>query len=143
MRRPRRPPTALLAAAIPVLLVAGIWLGGHPDTLPGFVRNALVGDSDGRLYEEALDVIGTNYHRSVEATEGAFEGVGMNVEEAARGLRVITVFDGSPADRGGLAPGDVITRVDGRSIAGRSTEEATALIKGKAGTKVALTVVTG
>jgi carboxyl-terminal processing protease len=177
MRRLRRPPTALLAALLPVLLVAGIWLGGHPDALPGFLRSALVGDSDGRLYEEALDVIGENYYRGVdrdalvdtgleatvdslddrfshyfdprayrefqEATEGAFEGVGMNVEEVERGLRVISVFDGSPADRGGLAPGDVITRVDGRSIAGRSTDEATALIKGEAGTEVALTVVSG
>ncbi len=177
MRRPRRPPTALLAALLPVLLVAGIWLGGHPDTLPGFVRDPLVADSDGRLYEEALDVIGDNYYRSVdrdelvdtgleatvdslgdrfshyfdpdayqrfqEATEGAFEGVGMNVEEVPRGLRVVSVFDGSPAQRGGLRPGDFITKVDGRSIAGRSTDEATTLIKGRAGTRVALTVVTG
>jgi len=36
---------ALIAAAI-VLLVAGIYLGGHPDRLPGFVRDPLVGDQD-------------------------------------------------------------------------------------------------
>jgi carboxyl-terminal processing protease len=177
MRRLRRPPTALLVALLPVLLLAGIWLGGHPGTLPGFLRDPLVGDSDGRLYEEAMDVIGDNYYRGVdrdvlldtsleaavdslddrfshyfdpeayrefaEATEGAFEGVGMNVEEVPRGLRVITVFDGSPAKRGGLEPGDVITAVDGRPIAGRSTDEATTLIKGEAGTRVALTVVSG
>ena len=33
-----------------------------------------------------------------EATDGAFEGVGMNVAEVDRGLRVLTVFDGSPAE---------------------------------------------
>jgi carboxyl-terminal processing protease len=176
-RRIPRPSAALLAALLPVLLVAGIWLGGHPEWLPGFARDALVQDSDGRLYEEALDVIGQHYYRGVdreklvdsslgaavdslddrfshyfdpqdyqdfeEATQGAFEGVGMNVEEVAQGLRVISVFDGSPAQKGGLEPGDFITKVDGRSIAGRSTDEATTLIKGKAGTRVALTVVTG
>ena len=66
----------------------------------------------------------------------------MNVEEVAqRGLRVVSVFDGSPAQRGGVKAGDVITKVDGRSIAGLSTDEATTLIKGRAGTRVVLTVV--
>jgi carboxyl-terminal processing protease len=74
------------------------------------------------------------------ATEGRFEGVGMTVEEIDRGLRVLTVYEGSPADRGGLKPGDVITHVDGRSIAGQSSEESTTRIKGPAGSSVRLTV---
>ena len=167
----------LLALALPLLLIGGIWLGGHPDNLPGFARDALVGDSEGRLYDEALDTIAENYYRPVdrdklvdegltagvkslddrfsayfdpeayaafeEATEGAFEGVGMNVAEVERGLRVLTVFDGSPAKRGGIRPGDVITGVDGRSLAGKTSEQATTLIKGPAGTRVTLSVATG
>ena len=167
----------LLALALPLLLVGGIWLGGHPDNLPGFARDALVGDSQARLYDEALDTIAENYYRPVdrdklldegltagvkslddrfsayfdpkaykafeEATDGAFEGVGMNVAEVRRGLRVLTVFDDSPAKRGGIRPGDVITGVDGRSLAGKTSEQATTLIKGRAGTSVTLTVVTG
>ena len=61
MRLPRRPPNAVLVALLPLLLIGGIWLGGHPDYLPGFARDALVGDSEGRLYQEANDVIGANY----------------------------------------------------------------------------------
>src|SRR5262245_55955138 len=57
-----------------------------------------------------------------------------------RSLRVLTVYKGSPADRGGLKPGDVITHVNGRSIAGESSEESTTRIKGPAGTSVKLTV---
>ena len=38
--------------------------------------------------------------RSSEATEGRFEGVGMNVEQVTRGLRMLTVFKGSPAAQG-------------------------------------------
>ena len=61
VRRRRRSYTTLLVVLLPVVLVAGIWLGGHPANLPGFVRDAFVGDSEGRLYDEALDTIADNY----------------------------------------------------------------------------------
>ena len=83
------------------------------------------------------------YRSFKEATQGAFEGVGMNVEEVPRGLRVLTVFKGSPAAKGGLKPGDEIIAVNGHSLRGTSSEQATTRIKGKAGTEVTLTVVTG
>ena len=57
------------------------------------------------------------YRSFQEATEGAFEGVGMNVEEVPRGLRVLTVFKGSPAAKGGLEPGDEIIAVNGTLVA--------------------------
>jgi carboxyl-terminal processing protease len=173
MRR-RRSLLPVFLLLLPVLLLAGIWLGGHPDSLPDPVRDALVDDGQGRVYDEALDTIARDYYREVdrddllnqsldqavrslddrfshyfaprdyddfqEATEGRFEGVGMTVEEIDRGLRVLTVYEGSPAARGGLEPGDVITHVDGRSIAGASSEESTTRIKGPAGTPVRLTV---
>jgi len=167
----------ILAVVVPVLLLAGIWLGGHPDALPGPVRDVLVDDGDAQVYQEALEIIERDYYRSVderdllntslgaavkslddrfsayfspkdysafqEVTQGEFEGVGMTVEEAKRGLRVMTVYDGSPADQGGLRPGNVITAVDGRSIAGASSEASTARIKGPEGTEVTLTVRSG
>jgi carboxyl-terminal processing protease len=173
MRR-RRSLMPLLVILLPVLLVAGIWLGGHPENLPDPVRETLVADTEGRVYEEAIDTLERDYYRKVDrkelldqsleqavgslddrfshyfaprdftdfqaATEGRFEGVGMTVEEIERGLRVLTVYERSPADRGGLKPGDVITHVDGRSIAGQSSEESTTRIKGPAGTSVRLTV---
>jgi carboxyl-terminal processing protease len=162
---------------LPVVLIAGIWLGGHPGNLPGFARDALVGDSQGRLYDEALDAIADNYYRPVdkdklldqgltagieslddrfsayfdpkmykefeEATAGEFEGVGLTVAEVERGLRVLTVFDGSPARRAGIRARDVITGVNGKSLRGKTAEQATALIKGPAGTNVTLSVATG
>lgn len=76
-----------------------------------------------------------------QSVQGRFEGVGMTVDEDPRGLRVTDVFDGSPADRAGIKPGEFITAVDGRSIAGASTEVATARIKGEAGTRVRLELI--
>lgn len=67
-----------------------------------------------------------------------FSGVGMNVQGDRHGLRVVRVFDGSPAARAGIAAGDLIVSVNGRSLAGRTSTAATALIKGKPGTDVVL-----
>ncbi|HET8593554.1 MAG TPA: S41 family peptidase [Solirubrobacterales bacterium] len=73
--------------------------------------------------------------------EGAsFSGVGMAVNEVKRGLRVATVYKRTPAKEAGIAPGDVITAVNGRSIEGQAAEAATARIRGPEGTKVTLTV---
>src|ERR1700712_3490803 len=69
MRRRRSPGIAFLAVLIPIALVLGIYLGGHPDTLPSFARNALVSDSDGRLYEEAIDTIQRDYYRPIDRTQ--------------------------------------------------------------------------
>lgn len=76
-----------------------------------------------------------------QSVQGRFEGVGMSVDQDKRGLRVLNVFEGSPAERAGIEKGDFITEVDGRSIAGLSASVATARIKGPAGTDVALEVV--
>jgi carboxyl-terminal processing protease len=67
----RRSPGALgiLVALIPIALVLGIFLGGHPATLPGFARDALVNDSDGRLYDEAMDTIERDYYRKIDRTK--------------------------------------------------------------------------
>ena len=57
----------------------------------------------------------------------------MNVEEVPRGLRILTVFKGSPAAKGGLEPGDEIIAVNGNPLKGASSEEATTRIKGRGG----------
>jgi carboxyl-terminal processing protease len=73
-----------------------------------------------------------------ESASGQFSGVGLTVVERPRGLLVAGVFEDSPAQRAGIRAGDLITAVDGRSIAGKSSTVSTALIKGKPGTYVRL-----
>jgi carboxyl-terminal processing protease len=77
-----------------------------------------------------------------EDVSGHFEGVGMNVEQDKRGLKVLRVFDGSPAEGAGIRRGDFILAVNGHSIAGVNSEVATNRIKGPAGTTVQLRVFT-
>jgi carboxyl-terminal processing protease len=67
----------------------------------------------------------------------------MEVNEDRRGLRVTRVFPGAPAARGGIQRGDLVVAVDGRSLAGKSSAVSSALIRGRPGTPVTLTVVSG
>jgi len=75
-----------------------------------------------------------------QSVEGRFEGVGLRIEEVPRGLEIVSVFEGSPAQRAGIRQGAIIIDVNGESIAGQSSEIATAKIKGPPGTSVRLTV---
>ena len=50
---------------------------------------------------------------------------------------------GSSAKEAGILVGDVVTAVDGKSLEGMTLSEAGDLVRGKAGTKVTLTVVRG
>src|SRR5437660_5444747 len=54
-----------LAISLLVVLVAGVWLGGHPSDLPGFARNAFVADHSTRVVNEAIDHISSDYYRPV------------------------------------------------------------------------------
>ena len=66
----------------------------------------------------------------------------MNVEQNKRGLKVLRVFGGSPAEGAGIQKGDFILGVNGHSIAGVNSQVATSRIKGPAGTSVSLRVFT-
>jgi carboxyl-terminal processing protease len=73
--------------------------------------------------------------------EGHFSGVGLSVIEVKKGLKVVKVFHGSPAEQGGLKVGDTIVSVEGESIAGLGSTEATQKIKGPEGSQVTVGIV--
>jgi len=83
-----------------------------------------------------------NQYRSfLDETNPQVSGIGVEVVKVPRGLRVEEVFTGSPARRAGLVRGDLITAVGSVSLRGRSSAEASALIKGRPGTKVTLSIL--
>jgi carboxyl-terminal processing protease len=62
---PRQPLRAALVLLLPLLLVAGLWLGGHPEHLPGFLRNAFVADHQTRVVDEAIQRVARDYYRPI------------------------------------------------------------------------------
>ncbi len=169
-----------MLAAVLVLLI-GIWLGGHPGWMPSPLRSTFVDNGSGAVVNQALDVLQRDYYRSVnrkdlgnlvvnsglrnavaslndpyshyfspsdyraflDQSNPHLSGIGVDVLPDPQGLRIADVFPNSPAAHAGLTGGDIIVQVGSTPLANRSAAFASALIKGRAGTKVTLTVLRG
>ncbi len=168
-------PWALVAV---IVLLVGVWFGGHPSWLPGPIRSAFVSQSQNdRLINRVLGMLSKDYYRKVDRSQlvnkglaaavaslddpyshyydpadyhsfqnqdnPQISGIGITPRALPRGLLVQDVFAGSPAARAGLARGDLITDVGSTSLANRPASFSASLIRGRAGTRVTLTVVRG
>lgn len=49
----------------------------------------------------------------------------------------------SPAEKAGIRPKDVVTKVNGKSVVGKPLDEVVKLVRGKKGTTVTLTIKRG
>jgi carboxyl-terminal processing protease len=106
--------------------------------------NGMVKEINKRYGDRFSEYLNPHQLRLFEhALSGRFSGVGLTVTSAKRGLRVETAIPGAPAERAGIKAGDLITGVDGRSIAGVPEQVAVARIKGPPGTPVTLRVLHG
>lgn len=75
-----------------------------------------------------------------EQVSGNFEGVGMEVGIRDDILTVIAPLKGTPAYKAGIKPGDKIIKINTTSTENLSTDQAIALIRGKAGSVVTLLI---
>ena len=81
-----------------------------------------------------------SYKEFREGTTGRFVGVGIEITQEDGLIRIVSPIEGSPADRAGLKPGDLITKVDDTAVKGLSLSEAVKRMRGQPGTKVVLTI---
>ncbi|NLB77698.1 MAG: S41 family peptidase [Clostridiaceae bacterium] len=70
-----------------------------------------------------------------------YQGIGASLQNDDNGIRVVEVFEESPAEESGLHSGDIITAIDGKSVVGMDATSAATLIRGEAGTEVKLTIL--
>lgn len=75
-----------------------------------------------------------------ELERSKYQGIGAEIRSKAGHIVIVTPLDGSPAERAGLRPGDIILRVNGRQITGMPLDQVVKMISGRAGTKVTLTI---
>ncbi len=71
-------------------------------------------------------------------TTGQYGGIGALIKKKGESMQVSEPYEGYPAMKVGLLPGDEIVEVDGRKVGGMDTEEVSKLLKGQAGTTVKL-----
>ena len=76
-----------------------------------------------------------------EDTSGSYDGLGIEVVTLNGALRVIAPIDDTPAARAGIKPGDIIVRIDGMAITSENANQAVDMLRGKAGTKVKLSIL--
>ena len=77
-----------------------------------------------------------------ETIKGSYEGIGCSVATYNDGkIVVIEIFEDSPADTSGLKVGDIITKMDGESLEGKTGTDVSNYIKNSGKNKVVLTVV--
>ncbi len=74
-------------------------------------------------------------------TSGEFGGLGIEVGMENGFVKVIAPIDDTPADRAGVKAGDLIIKLDDKSVKGLTLEEAVKLMRGKKGSDIVLTIV--
>lgn len=83
-----------------------------------------------------------SYQDTLQNRANNYVGIGITVSyDREDGLLVQEVTEEGPAQQAGVKAGDVITHVDGTSVAGDARYEATDMIAGEEGTQVELTLL--
>ncbi len=68
-RATRTPRIAARIAVVVVVLLIGVWLGGHPGWLPSPVRGGFVDSASNQLVDQALATIRRDYYRPVSQAQ--------------------------------------------------------------------------
>jgi len=125
------------------------------------VYDALKNTYDGKLSEDDLinglkeglaAATGDQYTEYLSTEEakafddqlsGTFSGIGAELGKENDVLIVISPIDGFPAEKAGIRPKDVITKINDEQAYDLTVSEAVSKIRGEKGTKVKLTVIRG
>lgn len=83
---------------------------------------------------------GDDYKSLTEQTSGNYAGLGIQIDVRDGWITVVAPLPETPAERAGVATGDQIIEVDGKSTEGWKNDEAVKSLRGEAGSKVTITV---
>jgi len=82
-----------------------------------------------------------DYKKLKVQTKGEFGGLGITVGVRDGALTVIAPIEGTPADKAGLEAKDIILKINDESTIGMTIDDAVAIMRGKVGTPIDLTIV--
>lgn len=105
------------------------------------VDAALAGMVDGLGDRWSYYLTEEEYQRQNQRRTNQYVGIGVTVDyNLEEGLNIVEVIQGGPADQAGLQAGEIITAVDGFSLAGEGRYEGAERIQGEEGSTVELEV---
>lgn len=74
-------------------------------------------------------------------TTGQYGGIGAVIQQRDDYVIIAQPYEGFPAQKSGLKPGDKIIEINGKSAKGRTTEEVSTILKGQPGTSITLKIM--
>lgn len=129
---------------------------GEMESLKGLLdKNFLFDFKDEDIYNGALKGMFANlgdpytsyypkdeYEKLMENLDGRYKGIGVTVSASKEGMiKVVQVFEDSPAKEAGMKSGDYIKSVEGTDFDATELEKAVSLIRGEPGSKVKIEVL--
>lgn len=83
--------------------------------------------------------------RDTQDMSGSFEGIGAVLtahnRQTGKGVEILTVYQGGPADKAGVKRGDVFLSVDGVDVKDKTTSDVVDLVRGPKGTTVHISML--
>lgn len=104
------------------------------------LENAIHGMLEG-LDPHSTYLDGDSYKDLQEGTSGEFGGLGIEVGMENGFIKVISPIDDTPAHKAGIKAGDLIIKLDDRSVKGMSLNDAVDIMRGKPGDPITLTII--
>ncbi len=81
------------------------------------------------------------FERLRVSTEGEFGGIGATIGTRNDSINIVSPLEGTPAQKAGLLPGDIVLMVDSVATYGKNVDIVVKEIRGQPGTKVVLTIL--
>ena len=147
---------AMLATVITLAMV-GMNPPSKLDRLESMIGEYFIGEADAQTMEDAAAaamvkatgdrwsyyISAKDYDAHREQEENAYVGVGITIQpqEDDSGFLIVMVTEGGPAEESDIEVNDLLIGVEDQDVRGMTMEEVAALVKGKEGTKVSLTVL--
>ena len=137
-----------------ILALTGQFQPTKLEQLQSIIEERFIGDLDVTAMEDAAAaamvaatgdrwsgyIAAEDYQSYLDNVNNSYVGVGMTIRVLEEGgFEVIRVEPNGPAEEAGVEPGDVIIGAAGQSLVDKTASEASAIVKGEAGTTVDVT----